>query len=78
MRLKNIVRAPGFGNAANPTFFDTQRETQFRKYVSNIDDATEPEMATIEYICSFASDTHGDGWVVNEEGKGVVQLTKEC
>lgn len=77
MGLRNIVRAPDSGHAANPTFLDTQERSQFRKYVSNIGNATEPEMATIEYICSFDSDTHGEGWVVNEELKGVVQLTKE-
>ncbi|KAJ5833680.1 hypothetical protein N7474_001991 [Penicillium riverlandense] len=74
---EDIALAPVLQNAANPTFLNIKNGTQFRKYVSDIGNATESEMVTIEYLCSYNPDTLGDLWLVNEEGNGVAQLTKD-
>lgn len=75
--IEHIMRVPGSQDAANPIYLDTKKGTYFRKYVRDINNATAPEMDTIEYMCAYNPDIHGDLWLVYEGKKGVVQLTRE-
>ena len=66
-------------NVGNPTFIDQRTGHAFKKFDTNVGDATEAEMVTMEYTSSYNTDDKGDMWVVDMTGGGIAlaKLTME-
>lgn len=60
---------------ANPLYVDPATGLTFHKYDTDVGSATEAEMNTVEYICSYDVDDNGIVWLVSEQGQGVARMT---
>ena len=63
-------------NHANPLFINTNTDETFYKYSTSVGDATEEEMNALEFTSSYAPDDSGNTWLVSEELRPVVQMSK--
>lgn len=75
--IDGITLSPKSTDEANPLFLAESTGLEFRKYATDIGNATDAQMVAIEYLSAYETDTDGNLWVVNDVSYGVAKLTAE-